>query len=159
MTVLGIDPGLTGALAWVSREGHLIEINDMPIAAMRQRKKIVPALLADMMQLREIDFVVIEQVGPHRGEGVGGAFSFGYGAGLLEGVATALGLPVHFYSPATWKRRAGVPGDKGAARAMACRYWPGASGLFARVKDDGRAEAALLARWAALQIHQPNIAA
>jgi crossover junction endodeoxyribonuclease RuvC len=150
MTVLAIDPGFSGALAWVSDDGHLIEVLDMPVAKINKRTRIVPALLADLMALRPVDFVVIEQVGPHRGEGSAGAFSFGYGAGLLEGVATAQGIPVHFYSPATWKRRAGVPGDKGAARAMACRYWPGASQKFARVRDDGRAESALLGRWAAL---------
>jgi hypothetical protein len=59
-------------------------------------------------------------------------------------------MPVQMVSPATWKRKAGVPSDKNGARVMASRYWPGAAEQFRRVKDDGRAEAALLARWAAL---------
>ena len=148
--ILGIDPGLTGALAWLTREGHLIDIVDMPTARIRDKPRIIAAELARLLRTRPLDYVVIEQVGPHRGEGSGGAFSFGYGAGLLEGVAAALEIPVHMASPAVWKRRAGVPKEKNGARMMACRYWPGATERFRRVKDDGRAEAALLARWAAL---------
>ena len=49
--------------------------------------------------------------------------------------------------PNIWKREAAVPADKNAARMMATRLWPDHSNLFARVKDDGRAEAALLAKW------------
>jgi hypothetical protein len=35
--------------------------------------------------------------------------------------------------------------SKDAARSEAIRRWPNHAGLFARVKDDGRAEAALIA--------------
>jgi len=150
MTVLSCDPGLGGALAWLSHAGDLIEVADMPVAKIRDRNRIVAADLAHMFRLRVVDYVVIEAVGPHRGDGAGGAFSFGYGAGLLEGVAAALEIPVHLVSPATWKRKAGVPADKNGARMMASRLWPGAADRFRRVRDDGRAEASLLGRWAAL---------
>jgi crossover junction endodeoxyribonuclease RuvC len=47
------------------------------------------------------------------------------------------------------ERAVGLPpgreGVKDAARSEAIRCWPGKAGLFARVKDDGRAEAALIA--------------
>ena len=52
-------------------------------------------------------------------------------------------------TPATWKRAVGLPagreGAKDAARSEAIRRWPAKAGLFARVKDVGRAEAALIA--------------
>jgi crossover junction endodeoxyribonuclease RuvC len=52
-------------------------------------------------------------------------------------------------TPPSWKRLVGLPpgrdGAKDAARAEAIRRWPEKAGLFARVKDDGRAEAALIA--------------
>jgi crossover junction endodeoxyribonuclease RuvC len=103
------------------------------------------------MSLRPVDRIVIEGVGARPGNGNAGMFAFGYGAGLLEGVATGLGIPLEVIQASVWKKRAGVPADKGAARQMACRMWPGAAPKFARVRDDGRAEAALLARWAALR--------
>ncbi|HKS70363.1 MAG TPA: hypothetical protein VJQ45_08080, partial [Ktedonobacterales bacterium] len=74
---------------------------------------------------------------------------FGYGAGLIEGVAAGLGLPVEIIRASVWKRRADVSADKGAARERAMRLWPGAEQKFARVRDDGRAESALLAHWVA----------
>ena len=93
---------------------------------------------------------VVEEVGAMPGQGVTSMFNFGYSAGIIAGVVAGLQLPIVMYRPAVWKRQAGVPADKGAARQMAQRYWPG-SRAFDRVKDDGRAEAALLARWIALK--------
>ena len=63
-------------------------------------------------------------------------------------VMAALGLPVAFLTPPNWKRLVGIPagkeGAKDAARAKAIARWPAHANLFARVKDDGRAEAALI---------------
>jgi crossover junction endodeoxyribonuclease RuvC len=69
--------------------------------------------------------------------------------GVIEGVAATLGLPVAFLAPASWERVVGIPpgedGAKDAARSEAIRHWPDSASLFARVKDDGRAEATLIA--------------
>ena len=68
--------------------------------------------------------------------------------GVIEGAMAALGLPVAFVTPPVWKRAVGIApgkdGAKDAARSEAIRRWPAHAGLFARVKDDGRAEAALI---------------
>jgi len=60
----------------------------------------------------------------------------------------ALGVPVTFIAPAAWKRQVGIkPGKEGAkdaARSEAIRRWPAQAALFARAKDEGRAEAALI---------------
>jgi crossover junction endodeoxyribonuclease RuvC len=78
-----------------------------------------------------------------------GAFAFGRSKGVIEGVMAALGVPVGFLTPSAWKRLVGIApgkeGAKGAARSEAIRRWPAQAGLFAHVKDDGRAEAALIA--------------
>ncbi len=82
-------------------------------------------------------------------EGAVGAFAFGRSRGVIEGVMAALGLPVTFLTPSCWKRAVGIPpgktGAKDAARSEAIRRWPTKAALFARVRDDGRAEAALIA--------------
>ena len=158
--VLAIDPGARGALAWVTRDGHLIEVEDMPAIEVRGKQRVSAAALASLMTRRAISEVVIEGVnamprrsksGKEVGMGAASSFSFGYSAGLLEGVAAGCGYPVRIIPAAQWKKRAGCPADKGAARMLASRLWPGAAEKFKRVKDDGRAEAALLARWAGVE--------
>lgn len=147
--ILGIDPGAKGALAWVTGDGHLIEIADMPFVEVRGKDRVSAQGIAHLLRKRDVSLVVIEGVGSMPKQGVASSFAFGYAAGILEGVASGAGLPVQITQAAIWKRKAGVPADKGAARQMATRMWPGAADQFKRVKDDGRAEAALLARWVA----------
>lgn len=148
--ILGIDPGISGALAWVDNDGYLIATHDMPVVEVVGKKKVSPQILTALIEARLPRLVVVEEVGAMPGQGVTSMFNFGYSAGVIAGVAAGLKLPTALYRPATWKRSAGVPADKGAARQMAQRFWPGARD-FDRVKDDGRAEAALLARWVALK--------
>lgn len=156
--VLGIDPGAGGALAWVSRAGKLVAVADMPVVEVRGKRRVSAAEVARLMRIHDVTRVVIEGVVamPRTGsdgrpitQGAASMLSFGYGAGILEGVAAGAGLQVEIVLPAVWKRRASVPKDKGVARQMVMRLWPASSSLFSRVKDDGRAEAALLALWSA----------
>lgn len=147
--ILGIDPGISGAIAWVSDDGHLIGVADMPTVEVAGKKKVSPQMLVAMLEdYDDVKMVAIEDVGAMPGQGVTSMFSFGYSAGILAGVCAGLRMPMSFYRPSVWKRAAGVPADKGAARQMAQRFWPGCRD-FDRVKDDGRAESALLARWVA----------
>ena len=148
--IVGIDPGISGAVAWVSDEGFLLSAMDMPTLVVHGKAKVNPHILTSDLSFRKPKIVVIEEVGAMPGQGVTSMFNFGYSAGILAGVCAGLGIPTVFFRPATWKRQAGVPADKGAARQMAQRLWPG-SRAFDRVKDHGRAEAALLARWYALK--------
>ena len=151
--IIGIDPGLSGAIAWVSEDGHLIRVADMPTVEVNGKKKVSPQMLVSMLEEHDdlIRLAAIEEVAAMPGQGVSSMFNFGYSAGILAGVCAGLGIPTVFYRPAVWKRQAGVPADKGAARQMAQRLWPG-SRAFDRVKDHGRAEAALLARWYATRV-------
>ena len=148
--IVGIDPGISGALAWLSDDGHLISTMDMPVIEVHGKKKVSPQILASELAFRRPILAVIEDASAMPGQGVSSMFGFGYSAGILAGVCAGLGIPTVLYRPAVWKRAAGVPADKGAARQMAQRLWPG-SRDFDRVKDDGRAEAALMARWVALK--------
>jgi crossover junction endodeoxyribonuclease RuvC len=150
--IIGIDPGLSGAIAWVSEDGHLIRVADMPTVEVNGKKKVSPQMLVSMLEEHDdlIRLAAIEEVGAMPGQGVTSMFNFGYSAGILAGVCAGLRIPMAFFRPAVWKRQAAVPADKGAARATAQHLWPG-SRAFDRVKDDGRAEASLLARWVALK--------
>jgi crossover junction endodeoxyribonuclease RuvC len=143
---MGIDPGAGGALALLDGD-RLIHAADMPTIMVKGRAKVMPSGVVDLVVNWKPDQIVLEDVAAMPGQGVTSMFSFGRGVGILEGVIAALGYPLVMVRPATWKRAAGVPADKDAARLMATRLWPDHANLFARKKDDGRAEAALLARW------------
>lgn len=149
--IIGIDIGSKGALALLSPDGALLEIADMPILrdGPKSRPNVNAPLLAELVYRWHATQAFVEYVGARPGEGPAGAFSFGRSKGVIEGVCAAAGLPVAFLTPPVWKRAVGIPpgrdGAKDAARSEALRRWPDKAALFARVKDDGRAEAALIA--------------
>jgi hypothetical protein len=105
-------------------------------------------LLAEIIFRSHATAAFVEFVGARPGEGAVGAFSFGRSRGVVEGVLAAAGVPATMLTSPTWKRAVGIaPGKEGAkdaARSEAIRRWPAHAGLFARVKDDGRAEACLI---------------
>ena len=147
--IVGIDPGATGAVAWVTDHGHLIEVSDLPHVA---KVGLLPAVFATMLRggdREPITHAFVERVASRPGAGVAGMFNFGRDYGQILGVLAALDIPVTLVTPQVWKRSLSVPADKSAARARAAQLWPGLAGTFARVKDDGRAEAALIALYGA----------
>lgn len=148
--IIGIDPGIAGALALLSRDGDLFEVADMPVLrdGSGGRAAVNAPLLAELLARWHAREVVCEFVSARPKEGAVGAFSFGRARGVIEGVCAALDLPVRFLTPPAWKRLVGLAvareRAKDAARGAAIDRWPAKAALFARVKDDGRAEAALI---------------
>jgi crossover junction endodeoxyribonuclease RuvC len=148
MKALGIDIGVQGAIALLTEEGELVEVFDMPVLAdgPKGRRSVNAPLLASIVFKSHATHAFVEYVGARPGEGAVGAFAFGRSRGVIEGVLAACGVPCRFLTPASWKRDVGLSlASKDAARAEAIRRWPGQANLFARVRDDGRAEAALIA--------------
>ncbi|WP_442755874.1 hypothetical protein ACNHKD_04250 [Methylocystis sp. JAN1] len=149
--IIGIDIGVRGALALISPAGDLLEIADMPVLndGPKGRPAVNAPLLAELIYRWHASHAFVEMVGARPGEGAVGAFAFGRSRGVVEGVLGACGVSATHVAPATWKRAVGIPagreGAKDAARSAAIRRWPGKAQIFARVKDDGRAEAALIA--------------
>lgn len=145
MTVtIGIDPGLKGAIALVGTVlADLVAVFDMPVAG----GAVSAQLLFELAGWRDPGYgtVVVEDVHSMPKQGVSSVFSFGRSKGVVEGVFAACRRPIVYVSPAAWKRGLGLGKDKGEARQRACELWPAKAGLFARVRDDGRAEAALIA--------------
>jgi crossover junction endodeoxyribonuclease RuvC len=151
MKYLGIDPGAEGAIAVLDDDGRLVAVADMPTIELRvgktNRERVSPAGLRTLL-LEHADCTIcaVEKVGGMTGQSASASFTFGYACGLLEGVLAALLMPVAPVTPQAWKKSAGIAAGKGAAREAAMRTWPAQAHLFARKKDDGRAEASLIAR-------------
>lgn len=164
MIIIGIDPGLTGALAAIDHNG-LQECKDIPVmmrgnGTSAVKNQVDPGALAAIFREWMTDhskneiMVIIETQGVVRLPGnkmLGGssAFSLAHTAGIIEGVVATLNLPREFVTPATWKKALNLSAKgndkKALARAMAQRLYPGAD--LHRAKDHNRAEAILIARY------------
>lgn len=148
MTVIGIDPGVSGAVAIL--DGRRVRCHDMPTIEIRGKRHVCPAGLCEILAEHVgdgVDAVILEHVQGVQGTGATSAFSFGRSFGLVEGVVAGLRLPLTLVRPQAWTKALGVSRDKGAHRQAAINLWPADAGLFARVRDDGRADAALLCHW------------
>jgi len=151
--IIGIDPGAAGAVAILEPDGSLVQVFDMPsveiVSNGKAKRRVSQEMLAAELRLYNVHATCayIEQVGAMPGQGVSSMFAFGEAFGLAKGVLAGLGIPVQSVPPARWKRALGLNSGKDAARAKAAATWPQQAGEFKRVKDDGKAEAALIALW------------
>lgn len=143
---LGIDPGKTGALAFLDDDGNLAHLEDMPDLTGAALGAWVRALLDDLSP-DTVTAAWVEKVGPMPRQGVRSVWTFGEGYGALLGALGAFGIPVHHVTPATWKKHFGLSKDKDLSRQRAVELWPADASRWARKKDDGRAEACLIARY------------
>jgi crossover junction endodeoxyribonuclease RuvC len=107
------------------------------------------AELAQRIQQIKPGYAMIELVSSMPKQGVASTFKFGRAFGTVLGVLAATGTPYHFVGPGRWKKHFRLSADKEQARALAVRLWPEAAGQFSLKKHHGRAEAALIARYAA----------
>ena len=154
MIYIGIDPGLSGAIAFLDTEKGVLSINDMPTLEVKRnnkaKKEVSPIGVAIFLgQTRDVSRAVLERVGAMPGQGVTSVFSFGRSVGIIEGVLATMLIPVDIVTPQAWQKAAGVRGGKDGSRLRACELFPNYAELFARKKDDGRADAALMAWYAA----------
>jgi len=147
--ILGIDPGLSGALAFLTRE--TLEIIDMPTVEVtrngKAKREVSPALIADAIAGRGVKQAFMERVSAMPGQGVSSMFSFGRSTGVVEGVLAAYEIPTTLVTPQAWMKAMGLRAGKDGSRERAMQIWPPYSDLFARKKDNGRSDAALIARY------------
>lgn len=151
--VIGVDPGLSGAIAVIAG-GHYA-VYDTPVIAAGRGSYVKNTvnwpefadIVARSSQLwgTNVALVVIERVNAFPGQGVSSMFSLGMSYGGAQGVAAAFGLPARLVAPQDWKRHYKLTADKEEARALAMRLFPHAD--LGRKKDHGRAEALLIARY------------
>ena len=150
MKVVSVDPGCLGALALFHGQS-LVDIIDMPVVTVRRgktdKKEIDAYRLTESLRGWGADVGVIEQVGGMTGQSASAAFNFGRAAGAPEYIMASLGMRLVRVPPITWKKRLAVKPGKDDSRLQAMRLWPAHASRFARKKDDGRAEAALVGHW------------
>jgi len=160
MVIIGVDPGATGAIAIYDTEAKTLDILDMPTVKIRRGQRMVqevsaPFLVIDLLTTlgegRTDVQAWIEKVHAMPGQGVSSMFAFGRCLGIIEGVLAGMRIPMTFVSPAAWTRLMGVTGGKGGSRKRASELFPQYTHLFARAKDDGRSDAALIACFGSME--------
>lgn len=143
-TFAGIDPGASGAIAFVT--GSLLSTFSCPV---HKSGGINHVELANILHDWDYTkFALIEEVGARPGQGVCSMFSFGRNYGSWEQGLTSTGIEWRPTRPQEWKRMVGVTADKETSVKKASALFPGYKHLFVGPRGgllDGHAEAALLA--------------
>ena len=153
MLIIGIDPGISGAICFFE-EGQVKEIIDMPVMADGKKNKrqingpqIYNEILNRINKFQKKDIVVvIEQVSAMPGQGVTSMFNFGQSFGVLKGICSAMQLSTFFVRPAKWKKYFGlIKTEKDASRTKVIEIFPYISSELSRKKDSNKADAVLIA--------------
>ena len=146
MIIIGIDPGLSGGIA-VIENGRIVETHRMPVVKFGGKK------VMDSRGLREIlierDYasrVVIEKVHAMPGNGKVSMFTFGFGAGVIEGVLAGITMPFEYVTPQKWQSILnGI--DSTLKKKRSIVYCNGRFPTIGKLTD-GEADAVCMALWA-----------
>ncbi|MBB3832531.1 crossover junction endodeoxyribonuclease RuvC [Xanthomonas arboricola] len=148
--VIGIDPGCSGAVVVLQSAAQPLPVEwiRMPTLKVGQSTRVDAAAVSRFLQDFDSGHVFIEQVHAMPKQGVSSVYTFGHAAGVVEGVAAAMMLPVTLVTPQAWKKRAGLIGsEKDAARSRAIQLWPRWADLGKKAAGQAFADAALIARY------------
>ena len=153
MLIIGIDPGITGAICFFEN-GEVKDIIEMPNMAdgKKNKRQINGPQIYNEISARIIDFpkkdvlVVIEQVSAMPGQGVTSMFNFGQSFGVIKGICSAMQLSMHFVRPVKWKKYFGlIKSEKDASRTKVIEIFPYISSQLSKKKDSNKADAILIA--------------
>lgn len=162
MRIIGIDPGVHGAVALFERQldsVRLVSVDDTPTFEVSVLKKTakggrarrneydVAAMINLLLARGQVDLAVIENLHPMPKNGGIGNFRSGYGFGLWVMACSAFGIPLERVAPQTWKAAMlkGLPKGKKASLIRARELYPQAP--LELEGHDGRADALMLATY------------
>lgn len=149
--IMGIDPGVSGALAFFFPDTpQWIGAEELPIVD----GQVDAVTLAKRISEVSPTVAIIERVSSMPKQGVSSTFKFGQAYGTVIGIVSALNIPHHFVTASKWKREFSLDADKEKSRALALRLWPEDGAKFRLKKDHGKAEAALIARYGMVILHK-----
>jgi hypothetical protein len=147
---IGIDPGLSGAVAILIDDGS-VQVYDTPTCLIKAAKRdfsgVEMSKLLGPFAGRDDVVVALEAVHSFPGEGVSSAFSFGRGVGIWEGILSAYRIRYARITPQKWKAYMmdGCAKEKNASILEAQRHFPKVD--LSLKKHHGRADALLLAEY------------
>ena len=153
MKIIGIDPGLSGAIA-ILENNKVLNIFDIPVMSEGKKNKRqlnsaqLAKLLKDIIYEKDDVMVVVENVSAMPGQGVTSMFNFGQTFGAIKGICAAMSLPIFFVRPAKWKKHFDlINSSKDASRTKAIEMYPLISDKLSKKKDVNKSDAILIARF------------
>ena len=155
MLIIGIDPGITGAISFFN-DGELKDVIDMPTMASgnKNKKQINGSQIYNEISSRITGYksdkinVIVEQVSAMPGQGVTSMFNFGQSFGVIKGVCAAMQLPIYFVRPTKWKKHFDlINSQKDASRVKVIEMFPKFSPILSRKKDSNKSDAILIANY------------
>ena len=153
MIILGIDPGVSGAIS-VLENKKVIEVFEMPtmIDGKKNKRQVngsqVTNIFKDNLKENKETVVAVEHVNAMPGQGVTSMFNFGQSFGVIKGICAALSLPIYFVRPSKWKKHFNlIKTNKDASRTKVIEVYPKISSKLSRKKDSNKADAILIARY------------
>ena len=153
MKIIGIDPGLSGAIA-ILENNKVLNIFDIPVMSEGKKNKrqlnsaLLVSLLKENISNNEEVSVVVEQVNAMPGQGVTSMFNFGQTFGAIKGICAALNLPIYFVRPSRWKKHFElINSSKDSSRTKAIEMYPKLSNQLTKKKDVNKSDAILIARF------------
>jgi crossover junction endodeoxyribonuclease RuvC len=155
--IIGIDPGVNGALAFLDTDRWQLGVIDMPtveiVVSGEDRKEPSPQALAEIVKEVRPILVCSEKLqnfGFHPNPD--DLMKMGRWRGQIEGIVAHAEVGFEHPYPAQWKRRMGLTSDKKFSRTRANALFPNCAHLWSRVKDHDRAEAAVIALYGCLAL-------
>ena len=151
MIIIGIDPGISGAISILENK-KILEVYDTPtmIDGKKNKRQInsaqVSNIIKEVIKTGKEVVVVVEHVNAMPGQGVTSMFNFGQSFGVIKGICAALSLPIYFIRPTKWKKHFNlIKTHKDASRTKVIEVYPEISNKLHRKKDSNRADAILIA--------------
>jgi crossover junction endodeoxyribonuclease RuvC len=145
---IGIDPGLSGAIAVLEPNGVLVALADLPVIRDKSLAWIDGGALSSWLLTHAAGSpkrAFVERVSAMPKQGVSSSFQFGVGFGAVLATLQCLQIPLELVTASKWKREMALGKDKKAALHKARLLWPTAE--LHLEKHHGRAEALLIAYW------------
>ena len=155
MFIIGIDPGISGAICFFEN-GKIIDVIEMPSMSegKKNKKQVNGNQLFNEIKSRISEIkdghicAVVEHVTAMPGQGVTSMFNFGQSFGVIKGICSAMQLPIHFVRPTKWKKYFNlINTTKDASRSRAIEIFPKVSDKLKRKKDSNKADAILIASY------------
>ena len=151
MIIIGIDPGITGAISILENK-KVIDVYDTPtmIDGKKNKRQVngaqITNIIKEIISNNKEVVVVVEQVNAMPGQGVTSMFNFGQSFGVIKGICSALGIPIYFVRPTKWKKHFNlIKTNKDASRTKVIEIYPEISSKLPRKKDSNKADAVLIA--------------
>ena len=153
MLIIGIDPGISGSICFLT-DGKILDVIEMPTMAdgKKNKRQVNGSQIYNEIKSlinengKDNLKVVVEQVSAMPGQGVTSMFNFGQSFGILKGICAAMQLPIYFVRPAKWKKYFNlINSEKDASRTKAIEIFPYFSSNLAKKKDSNKADAILIA--------------